>query len=317
MEKRKGFGEGPTWDRKKYNRSYDDSERLAGKLIQSQTLCDLLSQANNSGLVSRLSAPFKNDIRKAQISIGLTATPLVTMNSRKVPLRSDSPMQLLETGKLKIYKKLKTVYGHLLIEDELQQAQEVNCLCFDKTGYFAYTGSDDGLVKCWYTMTGQLLHSLKCFHAITDLTVSPDNAYLAVGTLIGELRLWAREELTKICTLSLGSTSINHIRWWQMGEMLHVLACSDKNIYIYSLNDIQEKKDLAPYICLNTPVETFSLGINDQGHLAAGLNSGKVIFWKLQKEKKKLTATYLFDLQENQKRTYLLEWSPIDPLYPS
>lgn len=290
---------------------------MAGKVLQPQTLCDLLNQANNSGLVSRISTPFKTDTKKAMNALGYARTSLNVVNSRKISnLVSGSPMHLIEEGQLKPYKKLKTSYGHYSIEDGLQQPQEVNCLCIDKAGRFAYTGSDDGLVKCWYLMTGQLIDSLRCFHPITDLTVSPDNVYLAAGTLIGELRFWSREKLAKICTFSLGSSSINHIKWWNTPNALYVLACSDKSIFIYSLKDIVEKRHLAAYLCLNTPVETFSLGINEQGFLAAGLNTGKVIFWKLSKssDKKRLTETYLFDLQENQKKTYLMEWSPIAPL---
>jgi len=250
-------------------------------------------------------------------TLGLARSSLNVINVRKVPsVALASPMYLIERGQLKIYKKLKTAYGHYLLEGSLQQPQEVNCLCIDKTGYFAYTGSDDGLVKCWYLMTGQLIDSLRCFHPITDLTISPDNVYLAAGTLIGELRFWSREKLVKIRTVSLGSSSINNIKWWNAPNFLYALACSDKSIFIYSLKDIEEKRDLIACICLNTPVEVFSLGINEQGYLAAGLNTGKIVFWKINKsqDKKQLTATYLFDLQENQKKTYLMEWSPIDPL---
>jgi WD40 repeat protein len=250
-------------------------------------------------------------------ALGLGRSSLNVVNIRKVPSTvSTSPIHLIEGGQLKVYKKLKTTYGHYLIEEGLQKPQEVNCLCIDKTGYFAYTGSDDGLVKCWYLMTGQLIDSLKCFNPITDLTISPDNVYLAASTLTGELRFWLREKLVKICTLSLGSSSINYIKWWSTPNFLYALACSDKFIFIYSLKDIEEKRDLATYMCLNTPVEVFSLGINEQGYLAAGLNTGKIVFWKLTKgqDKKQLTAKYLFEMQENQKKIYLMEWSPIDPL---
>ncbi len=223
---------------------------------------------------------------------------------------------LMESGTMKIFKKLKTTYGHAQTEDGVQQPQEVTCACFDKSGTVIYTGSDDGLIKCWYSMTGQLMDSLRCFHAITDLAVSPDNVYLAGGTLMGELRIWARDKLTKVCTLSLSNSSINHIKWCYLSGELHVLACTDMTISIYMMKDIEEKKDLAPYVCLGTPTEAVAIGINKQGFLASGLSTGKIMFWKLTKEKDKpAVERYLFELQECQKKTYLIEWSPVDPLY--
>lgn len=289
-----------------------------GREIQSRTLCDILDQANNSGLVSSISSSFKNHIKKARNILGLTTNSLVNIHSNKLPHSfQNSPMKLMEKGKLKVFSKLKTVYGHLLVEEGLQQPQEVSCLCFDNTGRYVYSGGDDGLIKCWYAMTGQLLNSLKCFHAITDLIISPDNNYIMAGTLIGELRIWSRENLIKICTLSLGSTSINNIKWNYISNELYILACIDQSIYIYSLNDVVEKRDLAAFITFNTPTEVFSLAVDKQGCLAAGLATGKVMFWRLvkSKEENKLSVNYLFDMQENQKKTHLLEWSPIDPLY--
>ena len=225
-------------------------------------------------------------------------------------------MSLVESSSIRLYKKLKTIYGHTLTEDGIQQPQEVTCVCFDKSGFYVYTGSDDGLIKCWYTMSGQLLDSLRCFHAITDLAISPDNVFLAGGTLMGELRLWTREKLVKVCTLSLSNSPINHIKWSYISTELHVLACTEQGIFIYAVKDIEEKRDLAPNLCLVTPSEAVAIGINKQGFVATGLSTGKVMFWKLTKEKDKVVSErYLFDLQENQKKTYLIEWSPVDPLY--
>jgi len=288
-----------------------------GKEVQSQALHDLLSQANNSGGIPYISNTYKHDIQKAKSLLQLNTSALTAFNSTRVQTLSTkfAGMSLIENGDLKIYKKLKTVYGHLLTEDGIQQPQEVTCVCFDKTGRIIYTGSDDGLIKCWYSLTGQLLDSLRCFHAITDLAISNDNAFLAGGSLNGELRIWAREKSIKLCTLSLSNSSINHIKWTVLNNEQYIITCTDETIFISALKDIQEKADLAPYICLGTATEAVALGINKQGFLAAGLSSGKVTFWKLIKEPNKpLAARYLFDLQENQKKTYLIEWSPVDPL---
>lgn len=56
----------------------------------------------------------------------------------------------------------------------------VYCMKMDRTGQFALTGADDGLVKVWCIRTGRLMFTLRG-HAgvITDLAISPDNTMAA------------------------------------------------------------------------------------------------------------------------------------------
>lgn len=273
-------------------------------------LCELVEQANKSGLISNISTTFKTNLKRAQNALGLSQSSLGLLTSTK----TFPPKQLIETGKLKPYKKLKTTYAHMTLEGGLQHPAEITCLCFDLTSHSVYTGGDDGLIKHWYGLTGQLLDSIKCFHTITSIAISPDNEYLIAGTSIGELRLWVREGLAKICTLSLGNAPVNSIDWHCIKNELFIIACSNVKVFIYSASEIQEKQDLAQFLCLDLLTEAISLAVNDQGYLAAGLVSGEVVVWKITKGKKRAKADYVFGLKENFRKSYFVEWSPVDPL---
>lgn len=222
--------------------------------------------------------------------------------------------KLVGEGKVEVYKKLKTAYGHMTVVEGLQQPLELNCLCFDRTGDCVYSASQDGLVKCWCGMTGQLLNSAKCFHSVISLAVSPDNKLIAAGTNNGELRLWMREGLVKVCTLYLGNALVNDIKWWHIDSDLYITACSNTEIFIYSVSEIRERRSLAEFTSLNTPAEAVTLSVSSKGHLAVGLKSGEVSVWKARKEGRKLDASYLCSVQEDCKRTYFVQWSPTDSL---
>jgi len=278
-------------------------------------LCDLIEQANNLGLISSISNSFREDLKRAQKVLGIGQSSLATLNSSRISSGySYAPRKLIESGKVKIYRKLKTTYGHMAIEGGLQRPEEITCVCFEYTGNSLYTGSEDGLIKHWYGLTGQLLRSTNCFNPVTTIGISPDNKYLITGTCIGELRIWIREGLIKLCTLSLANAPVNCIRWWYMEEELYVIVCADTLTYIYSISEIQEKLGLAQFTCINTSTEAIVLSINKQGILAIGLLSGEVSLWKLRKDKRRIKSQYLHTLKDNDKKSYFVEWSPIDSL---
>ncbi|PSC70372.1 WD40 YVTN repeat-like-containing domain,Bromodomain isoform [Micractinium conductrix] len=67
----------------------------------------------------------------------------------------------------------------------------VYCVCYDRSGRFIVTGSDDRLVKIWSTVTGLLQASCRGHDAeITDLSVSADNSLMASSSMDGTVRVW-------------------------------------------------------------------------------------------------------------------------------
>ena len=79
----------------------------------------------------------------------------------------------------------------------------VYCCTFDRTGRRLITGADDYNVKVWGVPCGLLQHCLRGHRGeITELAVSPDNAWLVSASNDGTARVWRLADGTSHALLS-------------------------------------------------------------------------------------------------------------------
>lgn len=90
----------------------------------------------------------------------------------------------------------KTIPTELYINYEMQKRimahlASTYCVCFDQTGQFIFTGSDDHLIKIWCARTGRLLRTLRGHKGhVCDMSVNFENRLLASAGTDKIIRIW-------------------------------------------------------------------------------------------------------------------------------
>ncbi len=88
--------------------------------------------------------------------------------------------------------------------------QEATCLCFNSIGDAVVTGGADNLIKVWSSNTGKEVQALRGFNkAITDVSISMDNEYLAAASTEHKAMLWRLKTMRTVHTFPGHKETIN------------------------------------------------------------------------------------------------------------
>ena len=132
-----------------------------------------------------------------------------------------------------IYSRIdlqKKIMGHL---------SPAYCICFDQTGQYVFTGSDDHLIKIWSAIDGRLLKTLRGHDGqICDIVVNYENRLLASTGMDKIIRIWdlrTTKLLECLTGYSATITSIKFAPYNRHGDYRYLISTSnDGHIVIWT-----------------------------------------------------------------------------------
>lgn len=114
-----------------------------------------------------------------------------------------------------------------------QSDNKVNAVAFSQCGLFAATANEDGSIKLWNTLNGELISVLKKHDmAVVSLVFTPDGKYLLSGSRDQTIRLWKIKK--GLISSSLAMLRLNNEK---LGAYIKVLAkqsCSVEHLSVSS-----------------------------------------------------------------------------------
>lgn len=149
--------------------------------------------------------------------------------------RTRGPVSVTQTYPTELHSRFKMyrkIMGHL---------HSVYCVCFDQTGQYILTGSDDFLIKIWSARDCRLLKTLRGHSGeITDMSINYDNRLLASGGMDKIIRIWdlkTSKNLECLTSHSATITSIKFAPYNRYGDMRYLISTSnDGSIIFWSYN---------------------------------------------------------------------------------
>lgn len=134
--------------------------------------------------------------------------PSINLYHRIRNRTTHGPVPLTRTVPTDLYTKYefrRRVMGHLA---------PTYCVCFDHTGQFIFTGSDDDLIKIWCAQTNRLLRTLRGHKGhVCDMSVNYENRLLASAGLDKIIRIWDLKSTKLLECLSSHHAMITSVKF--------------------------------------------------------------------------------------------------------
>ena len=113
--------------------------------------------------------------------------------------------------------------------------QEATCLAFNTLGDAFATGGADCLIKVWSSANGKEVQSLRGFNkAITDVSMSLDNEYLAGASTEHKAMIWRLKTMRTVHTFSGHKETINASKFSFVTKSL-LTGSQDRTIKVWDL----------------------------------------------------------------------------------
>jgi WD40 repeat protein len=187
--------------------------------------------------------------------------------------------------------KWEKFYGHRDI---------VNSTAFSPDGRCIISGSDDGTVKVWDSVSGQCIHSLNEHNSsVTSVAFSPDGKHIVSGSHDHTVKLWDSQSGHCIHSLSEHSSRVTSVAFSPDGK--HIVSGSrDSTVKLWNSQSGQ---------CLRT-LDKHAGGINsvalspDGKHIVSGANDGTIKLWNSQ------SGQCLYSVDVSERGVTTLTFSP-------
>lgn len=183
--------------------------------------------------------------------------PKKEFNYQKINSRSFIDMKLCKNlKKINVentynYKHVKTILGHMSIENEMMQPAPIFCIASVEELDMFVTGDHNGTIKCWSTITGALIETFILHSApVNDMLYLKVNKHLLISCsedrslkfidleLLEEIKsINMNEEIIRISYVKLEDLNTDEEGDIFENDIIVVASTSNGDNYFFSLNE--------------------------------------------------------------------------------
>ena len=183
-----------------------------------------------------------------------------------------------------VFEKKKGLIGAYFLQ--LSQEKPVTAVAFSPDEQTLASGTEDGNIAVWDTVSGKRLFILTDTqkNKVATVSFSPDGMYLATGATDGSVILWNvqnEQEQRKITLLNGHDGAVNTVAFSPNSQTL-ATGADDKLINLWKIPEKTEPTVLKGHA---GAVKTVSFS-PDKIHLASGGSFGEVLLWDITKNTK-------------------------------